>query len=146
MAAETRRFEFENGRSVQLNNTCMLCGPISVTGLHSFCCRRIVIKYFEHFFPLTVRRIDFVKNVQDTVKSTLHAGSALIKLQCKKTYVIHSLSMSLGYESRAINIAGTEYSTLVLPKLLLRAESITEVRAVNEIRQLLSVIDTEQLL
>ena len=52
--------------------------------------------------------------------------------------------MFLGYETRSINIAGTEHSTLVLPKLLLRAESITEVRAVNDIRQLLTVIHTEQ--
>lgn len=37
MAAETRRFDFENGRSVQSNNSCMLCGRISDTGLYSFC-------------------------------------------------------------------------------------------------------------
>ena len=42
MAAETRRFDFENGRSVQSNNTSMLYGRISYTGLYSFRYRRIV--------------------------------------------------------------------------------------------------------
>ena len=40
MAAEKRRFDFENGRSFQANNTSMLCGCISDTGLYSFCYRR----------------------------------------------------------------------------------------------------------
>ena len=40
MAAETRRFDFENGRSVQPNDTCMLCGRISDASLYSFCYRR----------------------------------------------------------------------------------------------------------
>ena len=43
MAAETRRFDFENGRSVQPNNTSMLCGHLSDSGLYSFCYRRITI-------------------------------------------------------------------------------------------------------
>ena len=42
MVAETRRFDFENSRSVKPNNTCMLCGRISDTGLYSFCYRRIL--------------------------------------------------------------------------------------------------------
>lgn len=41
MTAETRRFDFENGRSVLSNNSCMLCGRISDTGLYSFCEWRI---------------------------------------------------------------------------------------------------------
>ena len=41
MAAEKRRFDFENSSSVQANNTNMLCGCISDTGLYSFCYRRI---------------------------------------------------------------------------------------------------------
>ena len=43
MVADTRRFGFENGRSVQPNNPCMLCGRISDTGLYSFCYRRIEV-------------------------------------------------------------------------------------------------------
>jgi len=43
-----------------------------------------------------------------------------------------------GYESRSINLGFTEYSTLVLPKLLLRAVSISDVQAVGEIRHLQS--------
>ena len=42
-----------------------------------------------------------------------------------------------GKESRNITVGSTEHSTLVLPKLLLRAVSIAEVRATEEIRQLL---------
>ncbi|XP_078362482.1 CST complex subunit CTC1-like isoform X2 [Oculina patagonica] len=42
-----------------------------------------------------------------------------------------------GYESRSITVGSTEHTTLVLPKLLLRAVSITEVRTVDEIRRLL---------
>ena len=42
MGAETRPFDFCNGRSVQPNNTWMLCGRISDTGLYSFCYRQIV--------------------------------------------------------------------------------------------------------
>ena len=41
MAAETRRVDFENGRSVQPNNTCMLCGRISDSGLYWFSYRRV---------------------------------------------------------------------------------------------------------
>ena len=41
MVVDTRQFDFENGRSVQPNNPCMLCGRISDTGLYSFCYRRI---------------------------------------------------------------------------------------------------------
>ena len=41
MAAETRRVDFENGRSVLPNNTCMLCGRISDSGLYWFCYRRV---------------------------------------------------------------------------------------------------------
>ena len=36
MAAETRRFDFENGRSVEPNDTFMLCGRILDTGLYWF--------------------------------------------------------------------------------------------------------------
>ena len=39
--ADTPRFDFENGRSVQPKNPCMLCGRISDTGLYSFCYQRI---------------------------------------------------------------------------------------------------------
>ena len=48
MVADTQRFDFENGRSVQPNNPCMLCGRISDTGLYSFCYRRIAAN--ETFF------------------------------------------------------------------------------------------------
>ena len=41
MVTETRQFDFENGRSVQPNNPCMLYGRISDTGLYSFCYRRM---------------------------------------------------------------------------------------------------------
>ena len=41
MVADTRRFDFENGHSLQPNNPCMLCGPISDTGLYSFSYRRM---------------------------------------------------------------------------------------------------------
>ena len=37
MAAETRRFDFENGRSVEPKDTFMLCGRILDTGLYWFC-------------------------------------------------------------------------------------------------------------
>ena len=40
-AVETRRFDFENGRSVHLNNTRIICGRISDAGLYSFCYRQI---------------------------------------------------------------------------------------------------------
>lgn len=49
-----------------------------------------------------------------------------------------------GYETRSINIGSTEHSTLVLPKLLLRAVSITDVRAADEIRQLLQAVQNAQ--
>ena len=39
--AETQRFDFDSDRSVQPNNTYMLCGRISDTALYSFCYRRI---------------------------------------------------------------------------------------------------------
>ena len=41
MVADTRRFDFENGRSVQPNNPSMLCGRISDTGLYSFSYQRM---------------------------------------------------------------------------------------------------------
>lgn len=49
-----------------------------------------------------------------------------------------------GYECRSINLGLTEHSTLVLPKLLLRAVSISDVRAVDEIRHLLHAVQTAQ--
>ena len=39
--AETLRFDYESGRSVQSNNTYMLSGRISDTALYSFRYRRI---------------------------------------------------------------------------------------------------------
>jgi len=45
-----------------------------------------------------------------------------------------------GHECRSITVGSTEHSTFVLPKLLLRAVSITEVPALEEIRQLLQQV------
>ena len=42
MMAEIRSFDFKDGCSLQPNNTCMLCGRISDTGLYSFCYRPIL--------------------------------------------------------------------------------------------------------
>ena len=53
------------------------------------------------------------------------------------TFLLNKMRVFSGYESRSIHLGLTEHSTLVLPKLLLRAVSITDVRAADEIRQLL---------
>ena len=47
IAAETRRFDFENGRSVQPNDTYMLSVRILDTGLYSFCYGRIAVITLE---------------------------------------------------------------------------------------------------
>jgi len=45
-----------------------------------------------------------------------------------------------GHECRSITVGSTEHSTFVLSKLLLRAVSITDVPALEEIRQLLQQV------
>ena len=51
--AETRRFDFENGRSIKPNNPYILCGRISDTGLYSFCYRRILYMCFSDIISLS---------------------------------------------------------------------------------------------
>ena len=58
MVADTRRFDFENGRSVQANNPCVLCGRISDTGLYSFCYRRISLTSEKFYSHITARVVE----------------------------------------------------------------------------------------
>lgn len=94
------------------------------------------------------------------VKTNLNEGSLSRETEAKLTWEYHCVSSQVsrrivlqgklfrfrkdgannteqGKESRNITVGSTEHSTLVLPKLLLRAVSIAEVRATEEIRQLL---------
>ncbi|XP_068693359.1 CST complex subunit CTC1-like isoform X1 [Montipora foliosa] len=72
----------------------------------------------------------------------------LIVLQCKLFRSSKSVAVQKQqeYETRNINVGGTEHNTLVLPKLLLRAEAISDIRAVEEIRSLLQAVHTEKTL
>lgn len=58
---------------------------------------------------------------------------------CSRIFV-SNLPLFAGHECRSITVGSTEHSTFVLPKLLLRAVSITEVPALEEIRQLLQQV------
>lgn len=75
-----------------------------------------------------------------------HCRSSQVKrrilLQCKLFRFNKSAGdgANQGYESRSVTVGSTEHSTFVLPKLLLRAVSITEVPALEEIRQLLQQV------
>ena len=47
LAGQKRRFEFENGRSVQPNDPSMLCDPLMDPFFYSFCYRLIRVSSFE---------------------------------------------------------------------------------------------------
>ena len=63
MVADKRRFDFENGRSVQPNNPCMLCGRISDTGLYSFCYRRMLNLHAKTLTDLIKRTPEIRKHL-----------------------------------------------------------------------------------
>jgi len=78
MAAETRRFDFENGRSVQRNNLCMRRGPslyrvrillasLSLAATEATCS----LGRYKHILNRSIK----TKHEKEFISLTVHTGS-----------------------------------------------------------------------